>query len=200
MSAFTNLQKERRSIYALGKHVTQDDDSLFETIKDTIKETPSPFNSQSVQAVVLTGAAHEKLWDITLDALRAVVKDDEAFAQTKQKVDHAFKAGYGTVLYYTDQKIVDGLKEAFPSYAANFDSWAEESIGIALYAVWLRLREEGLGASLQHYNPLIDEAVRAAFDLPESWVLRGEMPFGSIEAPAADKDFLPDETRFRHFN
>lgn len=31
--------------------------------------------------------------------------------------------------------------------------------GMAEYATWLALTEAGLGASLQHYNPLIDEAV-----------------------------------------
>mgnify|MGYP001852288703 CR=1 FL=1 len=51
--------------------------------------------------------------------------------------------------------------------------------------------------SLQHYNPLIDEAIHQAFDLPETWKLRAEMPFGSIETPAGEKDYLDDEAVFK---
>jgi len=40
---------------------------------------------------------------------------------------------------------------------------------------------------LQHYNPLIDEAVAKEWNLPESWKLRGQLVFGSIEAPAGKK-------------
>lgn len=47
-----------------------------------------------------------------------------------------------------------------------------QSKGMAEYATWLALTEAGLGASLQHYNPLIDEAVAAAFDIPNNWRLR----------------------------
>ncbi|MCK8617513.1 nitroreductase family protein [Fructobacillus sp. M158] len=200
MTTFNELQEKRRSIYALGKEVKQTDQELFDLVKKSIKNSPSPFNSQSVQAVVLTGDAHEKLWEMTLAELKKVASSEEAFQATTAKIKGAFQSGYGTVLYFTDQNIVQGLKEQAPLYADNFDDWAEESVGIALYAVWLALAEEGVGASLQHYNPLIDQAVKEAFNLPDHWVLRGEMPFGSIEAPADGKTFLPDDARFKQFN
>jgi predicted oxidoreductase (fatty acid repression mutant protein) len=47
-------------------------------------------------------------------------------------------------------------------------------------AIWAGLAEIGVGANLQHYNPVIDDAVRELFDLPESWTLVGQMPFGGI--------------------
>lgn len=72
--------------------------------------------------------------------------------------------------------------------------------GMAEYATWLALTEAGLGASLQHYNPLIDEAVAAAFDIPDNWRLRAQMPFGSIEAAASEKDVMSDAERFKFFN
>ena len=34
-------------------------------------------------------------------------------------------------------------------------------------------------------------------DLPETWKLRAEMPFGSIETPAGEKDYLDDEAVFK---
>ncbi|CAK1240756.1 Fatty acid repression mutant protein (predicted oxidoreductase) (FMR2) [Fructobacillus fructosus] len=197
---FEELQKKRRSIYALGKEVKKSPEELFNMIKEAVKESPSPFNSQSVKAVVLTGAAHEKLWEMTLVELKKVSASEEAFQATTAKVKGAFEAGFGTVLYFTDENIVQGLKEQAPLYASNFDSWAEEAIGIALYSVWMRLAEDNIGASIQHYNPLIDQAVKEAFDIPASWTLRGEMPFGSIEAPADPKTFVKDDERFKLFD
>ena len=63
--------------------------------------------------------------------------------------------------------------------------------------MWTALAEQGIGASLQHYNPLIDDAIHNAFDLPAEWQLRAEMPFGSIEAPAGNKDYLDEQQVFK---
>ena len=82
-------------------------------------------------------------------------------------------------------------------YADNFADWAEQGIGGAQQAVWTALAEQQIGASLQHYNPLIDDAIHQAFNLPDSWQLRAEMPFGSIEAPAGNKDFRDDSEKFK---
>ena len=49
------------------------------------------------------------------------------------------------------------------------------------------LRELGVGANIQHYNPVIDEAVRTLFGLPENYVLVAQMPFGGIVTPPAPK-------------
>ena len=45
-------------------------------------------------------------------------------------------------------------------------------------AVWTMLEDAGFGASLQHYNPLIDKEVRERWDLPAAWRLFAQMPFG----------------------
>ncbi|WP_420920115.1 hypothetical protein [Lentilactobacillus parabuchneri] len=50
---------------------------------------------------------------------------------------------------------------------------------------------------MQHYNPLIDDEVKEAFGIPDSWKLRAQMDFGSIEAPADEKEFMSDEDRFK---
>lgn len=49
------------------------------------------------------------------------------------------------------------------------------------------------------YNPLIDDQIREAFDVPANWRLRAEMPFGSVEAQAGDKDYMDDQ-RFKTFD
>ena len=198
--SFTDLQTKRRSIYALGREVTQTPEALYDLVKSAVKQSPTSFNNQSVRAVVLMGDAHEKLWDITAQRLQQEVPDEAAYQQTLAKINHAFKAGFGTVLFYTDTDVVKMYEEQIPLYAENFYDWSEQGHGMAEYATWLALTEAGLGASLQHYNPLIDEAVAAAFDIPDNWRLRAQMPFGSIEAAASEKDMMSDAERFKFFN
>lgn len=64
------------------------------------------------------------------------------------------------------------------------------------YALWCALEAEGLGANLQHYNPIIDQKVAKAWSVPESWVLRAEMVIGGRVAEAGEKTFKPVEERF----
>ena len=190
-SQFNSLSANRRSIYALGDNLSQTPEEIFDLVKQTVKNSPTAFNSQTVRAVVLFGKSSDKVWEIVEDALRKIAKSPDAFEQTKAKID-SFKAGYGTILYFTDTTIVHQLENDYPSYAANFANWAEQGLGGAQQAVWTALAEQGIGASLQHYNPLIDDAIHQAFNLPADWQLRAEMPFGSSEAPAGEKTHLDD--------
>ncbi|GAX02801.1 hypothetical protein IWT140_00399 [Secundilactobacillus pentosiphilus] len=193
---FLNLAKQRRSIYALGRYVTASEDDIASLIKETVKWVPTTFNNQSTRAVILFGANHEKLWDIVGQRLKSEVPTEEAYQKTLQKIN-AFKSAFGTVMFYTDMDVVHQSENNFALYADNFADWAEQGQGIAQFAVWTALAENGLGANLQHYNPLIDDLVRDAFDIPKNWKLRAEMDFGSIEAPAGDKAFMSDEDRFK---
>ena len=195
-SQFNSLSANRRSIYALGDNLSQTPEEIFDLVKQTVKNSPTAFNSQTVRAVVLFGRSSDKVWEIVEDALRKIAKSPDAFEQTKAKID-SFKAGYGTILYFTDTTIVHQLENDYPSYAANFANWAEQGLGGAQQAVWTALAEQGIGASLQHYNPLIDDAIHQTFNLPADWQLRAEMPFGSIEAPAGEKAHLDDEEMFK---
>ena len=54
-------------------------------------------------------------------------------------------------------------------------------------SVWSGLKELGVGASLQHYNPVIDETVRKLLHLPGNYVLNAQMPFGGINSHPEDK-------------
>ena len=44
-----------------------------------------------------------------------------------------------------------------PSYADNFANWAVQTNAMHQYAIWTALSSKGIGASLQHYNPLVDQ-------------------------------------------
>jgi len=61
------------------------------------------------------------------------------------------------------------------------------------------LAEKGFGASLQHYNPIIDEAVAKHFNLLPSGKLIAQMPFGVPAANPEAKTFLPVESRVKVF-
>lgn len=191
-----NLAKQRRSIYALGKNVSADQEDLVNLIQTAVKNVPTAFNNQTTRAIITFNGSHDKVWDIVLERLRKEVPDEQAFEATKAKIAR-FKAAYGTILFFTDMDVVEQFKEQSPLYADNFYDWSEQGQGIADFAVWTALAENNLGANLQHYNPIIDDQIKAAFDVPASWRLRAQMPFGSIEAPAGDKEFIDDSERFK---
>lgn len=193
-----DLQKKRRTIYALGRKVNQTPEELTEFIENTIKEAPSAFNSQSTRAVILFNDYQDKIWDMVLDNLKPHLNSDDAVKATTEKIN-GFKNGFATILYFTDMDVVHGLEKNFPAYADNFYDWSEQAQGNAQYAVWTGLAENGIGANLQHYNPLIDADVTKEFDIPANWKLRAEMVFGSIESPAQAKDYMDDKDRFKIF-
>lgn len=198
-NSFIELIKKRRTIYSLGNNLPVSQDRIAALIKEAVKHSPTAFNSQSSRVVVLFGENHKTLWNIVKDTLRAIVPAD-AFAATEGKIDNAFLSGAGTVLFFEDQSVVKGLQEQFALYADNFPIWSEQASGIAQFAVWTALSEENIGASLQHYNPVIDEQVSKAWNIPADWKLRAQLVFGSIEQEAGEKAFMDDESRFRIFN
>lgn len=194
---FYNAVKNRHSIYGISKETVVSDERIIETIEHAVRYSPSAFNSQTGRTVVLLKEQHNKLWDATKEILRALVKA-EAFAQTEQKID-GFRNGYGTVLFFEEQKTIEELQGKFPTYKDNFPIWSLQSSGMLQYIVWTSLELEGFGASLQHYNPLIDETVKKEWNIPDSWKLIAQMPFGKVMAPAQEKEFIALEERIRIF-
>lgn len=195
--AFLDHIKKRRSIYAIGKNVSLDQAEIENIIKEAVKHSPSSFNSQSSRVVILFGQSHDTFWHIVRETLRDLVSAD-AFEATNSKID-GFAAGYGTALFYEDQNVIKGMQEKFALYADNFPIWSEHASGIAQFATWTALAEHNIGASLQHYNPIIDQEVAQTFSIPSNWKLRAQLVFGSIEAPPGEKTFMDDAERFKTF-
>lgn len=196
--SFLDHMKQRRTIYAIGKNVPLAQDKIEEIIKEAVRNSPSAFNSQTSRVVTLYGDSHTKFWNIVRETLRKMVPED-AFEKTDAKIN-SFAAGYGTVLFFEDQDVVKSLQEQFALYADHFPAWSEHSSAIAQFAVWTALAEQHIGASLQHYHPVIDEEVAETFDIPKNWRLRAQLVFGSIEAPAGEKTFMDDKERFKKFD
>ena len=188
---FWQLAEKRRSIYALGQEKVLTEDEVISLVQNMVKQCPTAFNSQSGRVVVLFGEQNQRLWNKVKDCLKVPA---EAFAKTEEKIN-SFAAGFATVLYFIDDEVTKDLQKKYPLYAENFPIWAEQANGMLQYMVWTALAEQNVGASLQHYNPLIDEKLREIWNLPKSWRLRAQMPMGSIETAAGEKTYLPLEKR-----
>ena len=194
---FYEALKERRSIYAISNESGVSNERIQEVINEAVLHTPSAFNSQSARVVVLFGENHNKLWDITEASLKKIVPE-ENFAPTKEKID-SFRNGYASVLFFEDQNVVKNLQEQFSLYKDNFPVWSQQSSGMLQYVIWTSLAVEGLGASLQHYNELIEEAVAKEWNIPSGWKLVAQMPFGKPVAGAGEKEFLPLNKRVKTY-
>jgi predicted oxidoreductase (fatty acid repression mutant protein) len=190
--------KNRRTYYAITNQSPVSDKEIEEVIEFAVKHIPSAFNSQSTRVVLLLGEHHKKLWNLTKDILRKIVPV-EAFKSTEAKINGAFLAGYGSVLFFEDQDVVKGLQNAFPSYADNFPVWSQQTSAMHQLAVWTMLEDKGFGVNLQHYNPLIDEAVAKEWEIPSNWKLIAEMPFGMPAGQPGEKEFKPLEERIKIF-
>lgn len=190
---FYTAVADRRSFYGIGKEAVVSDEKIKEVVEHAVKYSPSAFNSQSARVILLLGAQHDKLWEITKEALRKIVPAG-SFAPTEEKIN-SFKSGYGTVLYFEDNSVVEDLQKQFPAYAHNFPMWSQQSSGMLQFVIWSGLETEGFGASLQHYTELIEDAVKKEWNIPETWKLIAQMPFGNPTFQPDAKQFQPLEER-----
>lgn len=179
--SITESLKNRRTYYNLTKDMPVSDGQVTTLVKELTELVPDAFDMKSSRVVVALGAKNDLLWDTAYDAFGGQV--------AKEKTD-SFKAGAGTILYFYDRSVVEALQKQFPLYADNFPMWASHASAMLQICVWSGLRDLGVGASLQHYNPVIDERVRSLFGLPENYVLVAQMPFGGIgsEPDAKEKE------------
>jgi len=195
---FYTAVADRRSFYGISKESVTTDERIKEVIENAVLHTPSSFNAQSARVVLLLGKHQDKLWDITKETLRNIVPADQ-FAATEEKVN-SFQSGYGTVLYFEDTSVIESLQEQFALYKDNFPVWSQQSSGMHQYVIWTSLELEGFGASLQHYNELIEADVKKEWNIPNNWKLIAQMPFGKPTAQPDEKHFQPLENRVKVFN
>ncbi len=196
-SHFRKLLELRRSNYSLGNHPDLSQAEINALIADAVMYTPSAFNSQSARVVTLYGDEHHKFWNLTLQALKALTPA-EKFKSTEQKIS-SFAAGCGTVLFFEDTTTVKDLQHRFPLYSRNFPVWSEQSNAMLQFALWCLFAEHNIGASLQHYSPLVDAFVQKEWLISPEWQLIAQMPFGNITATPDEKDFLPLAERIKTF-
>lgn len=193
VKSFKNAIEERRSYYGISNEEVVADKEVQEMIEHAVKHTPSAFNSQSSRVILLLEESHNKLWEITREALREVTPEKQ-FPSTTKKVD-SFKAGRGTILFFEDRDVVRELQKNNPIYEANFPDYAKETSGMHQFNIWTSLKLLGYGASLQHYTELIDIEVKKEWNIPGNWTMRAQMPFGKPTFEPGEKEFDSLEDR-----
>lgn len=196
LNTIENLKK-RKSNYNLDKNIEVKEEDIIQMVEDVFLYSPSAFNSQSHKAVIVLGDEHDILWeDITLNILLGIVKKEEKIKEVTEKMN-SFKNAYGTVLIFEDDDIIKSLQEKFPVFKDNFPVWSEQGSGMATIEMWDALAEMGLGANLQHYNPLIDEKVKKRWNIPSNWNLRAQLVFGNIVEEAEAKEKIDIKERVK---
>ena len=174
---FLDAVAARRTCYDLDGDIPIPESHIEQIIDRLLLTVPSAFNGQSTRIMLLLGAHHNALWKIVKESLRPLLDADQ-FLKTERKIDISFAAGYGTVLFFEDWQVVEAQKKRFPLYADRMEEYTLQTSAMHQFALWTALADEGVGASLQHYNPLIDQAVHHRWAISPAWRLMAQMPFG----------------------
>ena len=195
-NSFIEAIARRRSYYHLEDKLLVADSRVVELIDELLTTMPSPFNVQSARVVLLLGDHHREVWQLVAEALRSILPE-ERFKVSKEKIDRSFASGHGTVLFYEDTAALNHLRENYPLYADNVEIWSEQSSGMLQFAMWTALEEFGYGASLQHYNTLIEYSIVERWHINSDWRLIAQMPFGAPvdTPPQREQRSLPQSRR-----
>jgi uncharacterized protein len=186
---------ERRSVYNLSNESVISNAELEEIVQKVLLVTPSAFNTQTTRIVVLLGAEHQRLWDIVRAAVKPLLSDEQASA-TEAKLA-SFQSAFGSVLFFEGPSPYEAL-QSFKMYTDKFEDWREQTSGMHQLLVWTALAAEGLGANLQHYNPLIDEEVKRTWKIDSRWTLLAQMVIGKpVGDRPSPKDKKPVQERYR---
>lgn len=191
--SYIDIIKNRRSIYDLNDQLPVSEKVVVNTIKHVTVESPTAFNMQSSHLVILMNDDHKKLWEIVTNTLKKQVEESK-FASTQAKMD-MFSKAKGTILFFDDRHVIDQLKKDFPLYQNQFDMFADHSMGLLQGNIWNSLAELKIGASLQHYNPLIDDEVKRQWEIPEYYRLTAQMVFGGIGSIPEPKEKIDADDR-----
>ena len=190
---YSKTIESRRSVYEIEKKINVAENTLVDLIKHNLKLTPSAYNSQSQRIMLLLGERNDDFWNLVKEELRKIVPENK-FSSTETKINN-FKSGYGTVLFFDDEAITNSLIAKFPSYKKNFLSWSDQQNGMLQINIWNELSSYGIGASLQHYAEVIESVYKEVFEVPDSWKLIAQMPFGNIVESPMEKDKIDIDQR-----
>jgi len=194
---FIDILEKRRSIYELTDKLPISKTAIENLVKGAVRLSPSAFNSQTSRVVFLWALEKEHFWTDVEEALRPLTSAKN-FPTTQDKIA-GFRRAAGVFLFFEDTDIVSALQENFPLYADNFPWYSEQSTGIAAVNSWSALAEVGIGANLQHYNPVVDEKVAKNWQIPSNWKLKGQLVVGGIAKDPSEKEFMNDNLRFKSF-
>lgn len=190
---YNDFISQRRSIYHLDSQLKESESEIETLIAHALKESPSAFNCQSSRLVVLFQNAHKRFWTKTLHELKAVAPE-KTHTSLEEKIT-SFSKAYGTILFFEDETVVKKMQTTYPLYKDKFSDWSQQANGMLQFAIWSLFAQNQIGASLQHYSPLVENFIYTDYTIPTDWKLYAQMPFGRITEPAEAKEYIPLEPR-----
>lgn len=122
------------------------------------------------------------------------------FCQNGSENRHEFCRRLRYCSFFEDTAVVKKLQASFPTYKESFPIWSQQTSAMHQLAIWIMLENAGFGASLQHYNPLIDSEVREEWKISPDWELIAQMPFGTPLQHPGNKEFTPLDDRMIVFD
>jgi predicted oxidoreductase (fatty acid repression mutant protein) len=172
--ALADLMARRRSIRQLR------DGSLprgaLARIVAAARSVPAAYNRPPWHIVVV----HERsggFWDVVEAAFRDRLGGDRLARYLDRLA--GFRGGVGAVLVYEDRTAVEEMRQACGIDHDQARAYSEQGLGMVQLALWLAIVAEGLGASLQHWEALIEDRVAAFLGLPaDRFRLAATMPLG----------------------
>ncbi|KAK0544942.1 type II nitroreductase [Tilletia horrida] len=166
----------RRSIRKLSKGPPiLPDEHLINLVRQTVKHSPSAFNSQSSRAIILLGSEHDIFWSEDVPTAVKSANNDQAWLERIMPKLPMFGVATGTVLFFES-----------------------EAVGIAQSNTWTALSAEGYGCNLQHLNEVGPSFIKK-HGLPEDYKLIAQLVFGVPNEMPGEKSFLPDEQKVKVF-
>lgn len=196
LSLLERLQR-RQPVSMLGKKVHYSQSYLAEVIQLAIASCPLVYNTQTTCAVILFGQSHQEFWQLVQQVQRQEMPA-HIFSSAVSKIQQC-ELAFGTVLFYQDQAVIKNLQKNVPLMAQYFPTWSEQANGMAQFATWMALADSGLGATLQHYQPSIEQCVAQHFQLNKEWKLTAQLVFGSIDAVSEQSESSANASQCKIF-
>lgn len=194
-SKFLDIVQKRRSYRVITNQSSIGEEAITEIIQKALEHTPTAFNSQSPRIALLFGQRHRNYWESLIEKIKQK-QSIEQFEKSYPKL-LAHQEAFGTILFFEDIDTHNELKAKFPKLVDDVEKWADQGQGMIQYIVWASLSEQGLGASLQHTLIKDQEELLLKLNIPTSWKLYAQMPYGiPLEEPRS-KQFVDVSTRLK---
>lgn len=189
----TTLQK-RRSIYQVGNTLNHSAEEVANAIGQAVIAAPSAFNSQTSRVVLVTGSTNQKVWDLIRKTQEPLLPEGKGGDFQRMVFEAGINAA-GSLIFFEDQEAISKNIPASPERQAIYK---EKNGAITQFVSWVVLADMGYGASLQHFNvgteEGYDQSIKDLLQVPDSWELSAQMPFGPVNDRPEPAEKLPLET------
>ncbi len=182
-----SLLERRRSIRRLQPGPFSE--ASLQRILEAIRLTPAAYNLPPWH-VVLVHQERAAFWELVERAFLERLEGD----RLERYLDRlaGFRSGVAVALVYENVSVRRQLAEAWQISIEEAGGYAEQGLGMVQLALWLALTAEGLVASLQHWDWLIEEPLIDFVRLPaDRYRLVATMPIGHADEPPRPTERIP---------